>query len=133
MQQPSLQSLDVNGDGQAELLYDFTDNYGCNGAPSVFSCGSLGCPDLLAEQRGGVWRTIGFLDASDAVAAEALSPEAGSAYGMIRGGCVGDRPCDELTYYRWDGNTYSATMIEVAGHRVDVKPGALRKETWQER
>ncbi len=126
MQQSSLQSLDVSGDGQAEFLFDFAENYQCDGAPSVFSCGSLGCPVLLTERRDGLWRTIGLLDAGDAVAAEALSPEPGSAYGMLRGGCVGVRPCDELTYYRWDGSAYSATMIEAGGHWVDIAPGGLQ-------
>lgn len=126
MQQSSLQSLDVNGDGQAEFIFDFAENYQCNGSPSVFSCGSLGCPVLLTEQRDGLWRTIGLLDAGDAVAAEALPPEPGAAYGVLRGGCGGIRPCDELTYYYWDGSAYSATMIEAGGHWVDIAPGGLQ-------
>ena len=123
--QPSVQALDVNGDGLSEFLYDVTENYYCDGAPSILSCGSRGCPVLLAEQRDGAWHTIGYFNPIDAVAVEVLAPEPGSAYGVLRGGCVGQRPCDELTHYSRDGSTYAAAMIEAGQNWVDVAPGGL--------
>jgi hypothetical protein len=119
-ERPSLLSLDVNGDGTIELLYDATQNYYCEGAPSALTCGSLGCPVSLFEQRDGRWISIGVLSAGDVDGAEVLVPAAGERYGAIRGGCAGDRPCDELTYYRWNGNAYAATEIHARGHWVDV-------------
>jgi hypothetical protein len=125
LQPPSLQSVDVNGDGQFEFLYDVTENFQCDGAPSVFSCGSLGCPVPLFEKRNGAWIAIGFLSTGDAAAIEVLMPEPGLRYGTLRGGCAGDRPCEEWTYYRWNGSAYQRTMIEVRGHWVDVAPDGL--------
>jgi hypothetical protein len=119
--QPALQSLDVNGDAKPEILIDLAENYLCDGAASVFSCGSLGCATTLFERRNGSWSAIGFLNALDAPAAEVLASQPGSTYGTLRGGCSGERPCDELTYYQWDGNSYQPTLIEVRGHWVDRK------------
>lgn len=125
MRQPSLQSLDVNGDGQSEFLYDVTENYQCDGAPSVLSCGSLGCPVLLLEEHDGAWNTIGLLNTGDAVAAEVLLPEPGMQYGTLRGGCAGERPCEEMTYYVRDGSAYLETMIDANGQWVDIAPAGL--------
>ncbi|MGB7220794.1 MAG: hypothetical protein WBD07_18485 [Vicinamibacterales bacterium] len=122
-ERPSLASLDVNGDGNAELLYDATENFRCDGAPSVFSCGSLGCPVSLFERQAGGWTLIGAISAKDAPALEALTPEPGARYGRLRGGCAGDRPCEEWTYYRWDGGAYQGTAIDVRGHWVDTANG----------
>jgi hypothetical protein len=119
-QQASLQSLDVNGDGQAEFIYNFNENFYCDGAPSVFSCGSLGCPIALFEKRGDTWAAIGSLGESDSIAVEVLAPEPGSAYRTLRGGCAGQRPCEELTYYQWAGGYYQETMIETRGVWVDI-------------
>jgi len=124
-QRPSLRSLDVDGDGRAEFLYDATENYRCDGAPSLFSCGSLGCPVSLFERHAGGWSTIGVMSAEDAPAAEVLTPAPGARYGTLRGGCAGDRPCEEWTYYLWDGSAYQDAMIEARGHWVDIANGGL--------
>jgi len=122
---PVVSTLDVNADGKPEFLFDFTENYECDGAPSVFSCGSLGCPTSLIERVDGTWRNIGALNAEDVPAIEALAPEGQTRYGMLRGGCSGSRPCDQWAYYRWDGASYQRAMIEARGHWVDVAPGGL--------
>jgi len=124
-QQPSLQSLDVNGDGQSEFLYDFTENFVCDNSPSVFSCGSLGCPVVLTQKRDGIWNTIGTLRSYDAFRAELLAAEGDSAYGIVRAGCGGKRPCEEMWHYRWDGSAYQITTIEVRGHVVDFANDGL--------
>jgi len=40
-------SLDVDGDGGAEVLVDLAANFDCEGVPGVFACGSTDCPFLL--------------------------------------------------------------------------------------
>lgn len=120
-----LQSLDVNGDGRLEFLFDATQSYYCDGAASVFSCGSLGCPVALVAADGSQWRAIGALSARAATATEVLAPAPGQTYGTLRGGCAGVTPCDTWTYYDWTGTGYEATMIEARGHRVDIAPGGL--------
>lgn len=120
---PSVTSLDVNGDGVAELLYNAAENYRCDAAPSLFDCGSLGCPVSLYERQSRGWSRIGAFSATDAPRLEALAPEPGARYGMLRGGCAGDRPCEEWTYYRWVGRAYAAVMIEARGHTVDIANG----------
>ncbi len=125
VQRPSLGSLDVNGDGNDEFLYDATDNYQCEGAASLFSCGSLGCPVSLFERRANAWVAIGAIRATDAPAAEVLTPAPGDRYGILRGGCAGDRPCGEWTYYRWNGSAYQDAMIDVRGSWVDIANGGL--------
>jgi hypothetical protein len=124
-ERPSLWSLDVNGDGRDEFLYDATDNFSCEGAASVFSCGSLGCPVSLFEQRGTAWFAIGAMRASDVPAAEVLPPAPGEPRGTLRSGCVGDRPCDERVYYRWNGRAYEDAWIDVRGRWVDIANDGL--------
>jgi len=121
----SLWSLDVNGDGREEFLYDATDNFHCEGAASVFSCGSLGCPVSLFERRATAWVAIGAMRPTDVPAAEVLPPAPGERYGMLRGGCAGDRPCDEVTYYRWNGSAYDSSLIDVRGNWVDLANDGL--------
>ena len=122
-QRPSVASLDVNGDGTAELLYNAADNYRCDTAPSLFDCGSLGCSVPLFEHQSRGWSLIGAFRSNDTPGLEVLAPEPGGRYGMLRGGCAGDRPCEEWTYYRWDGRAYVAAMIEARGHPVDLANG----------
>ncbi|AMN45705.1 hypothetical protein ACG33_00995 [Steroidobacter denitrificans] len=61
--QPVLTGIDVNGDGRREFLFRLDESVACEGAWSVFSCGSLGCPFMLYEERGSTWRPIGAIDA----------------------------------------------------------------------
>jgi len=116
--------LDVEGDGKNEMLVDLTRNYICYGAPSVSSCGSLGCPYFLYSRRGDGWVEIGAVGADDAPRIEVLAAKAGTP-APLRGGCQGERPCSELTHYEWKGNIYDRAWIEFRGHIVDVVPGGL--------
>ncbi len=118
-------SLDVDADGVAEILIDVTQAFGCVGAASVFSCGSLGCPVSLYAKDDGDWRIIGAVNASDAPGIEVLPAPPGTRYRTLRGGCVGERPCDELTHYTWQESRYEWSTIEARGHWVDVAPGGL--------
>ena len=117
-------SLDVDGDGKNEVLIDLTENFTCYGAPSVFSCGSLGCPYFLYSQRGDAWMELGAVNADDAPGIEVLAATAGTP-GTLRGGCGGQKPCSELAYYAWHGTAYEWTWIEFHGHLVDVAPYGL--------
>lgn len=123
---PAAWMLDANRDGSPEFLYDLTQNYFCDGAPSVFACGSLGCPSLLYGQKDDAWVVLGYINADDAGAIEVLETTGTSGYASLRGGCGGSRPCKELTHYTWNGESYDRTLIEVGATTVDVAPGGLR-------
>ena len=116
--------LDVESDGRNEMLVDLTGNYVCQGAPSVSSCGSLGCPYFLYAPRGEGWAEIAAIAAEDAPKIEVLAGSAGGP-ATLRGGCVGERPCEELTHYQWNGAIYERAWIEFRGTPVDVVPGGL--------
>lgn len=124
MPEASVWSLDVDADGKAEVLVDLTQNFTCYGAPSVYSCGSLGCPYFLYTQRGKAWVELGAVNADDAPAIEVLDTTAGTP-ATLRGGCLGERPCSEMTHYAWKGHAYQRSWIEYRGHIVDVVPGGL--------
>lgn len=124
MADPEAWTLDVDGDGKSEMLVDLTKNYICYGAPAVSSCGSLGCPHFLYAQRGDAWVELGAVNADDAPKIEVLDGPAGTP-ATLRGGCLGHRPCSELTHYEWKGEAYEASWISYRGHAVDVVPGGL--------
>ncbi len=124
--EPVVWSLDVDGDASAEVLVDLTQNLDCQGAPSVFSCSSLGCPFFLYAKRGDTWVELAAINADDAPGIEVL-PAAEGAYATLRGGCMGMQPCSELTHYEWSGSAYKRTWIDFKGNAVDVAPGSLMK------
>lgn len=117
-------SLDVDGDASAEVLVDLTENLDCQGAPGVFSCGSLGCPFLLYKKRDDTWVELGAINADDAPGVAVLPAPDGS-YATLRGGCTGLRPCSEQTHYEWKDGAYVRTWIDFKGQPVDVAPGGL--------
>ena len=122
--EPEAWILDVDDDGNSEMLVDLASNYLCYGAPSVFSCGSLGCPYFLYSPRGDGWTEIAAISAEDAPKIEVLAGTKGEP-AVLRGGCVGERPCDELTHYQWNGAIYERAWIEFRGTPVDVVAGGL--------
>ena len=124
MPEAGIWSLEVDADDVSEVLVDLTQNFTCYGEPSVFSCGSLGCPYFLYAQRGESWVELGAVNADDAPGIEVLTAKAGTP-ATLRGGCLGQRPCSELTYYKWKGNAYERSWIEYRRHIVDVVPNDL--------
>jgi hypothetical protein len=117
-------SLDVDGDASAEVLVDLVGNFDCEGAPDAFACGSTGCPFLLFKKRDDTWAEIGAINADDGPGIEVL-PAAEGTFATLRGGCLGQQPCSELTHYEWKGQAYARTWIDFKGHPVDVAPGGL--------
>jgi hypothetical protein len=111
-------AIDVNGDGRQELVFELNGNVACEGAYSVFSCGSLGCPKALYELRNGVWTVIGGISAS-APEDLALRRDAASDGHRALEVCSQER-CRERWIYEWLGTTYDATRLEVGGARVDI-------------
>lgn len=116
-------SLDVDGDASAEVLVDLVGNFDCVGAPGAFACGSTGCPFLLYKKRDDTWAEIGAINADDGPGIEVL-PAAEGTFATLRGGCLGQQPCSELTHYEWNGQAYQRTWIDFKGHPVDVAPGS---------
>ncbi len=121
-------SLDVDGDASAEILVDLVGNFDCEGAPGAFACGSTGCPFLLYKKRDDTWAEIGAINADDGPGIEVLPAEEGK-YATLRGGCLGQQPCSEYTYYEWKGQKYDRTWIDFKGFAVDVAPGGLMNIT----
>jgi hypothetical protein len=121
-------SLDVDGDASAEVLVDLIGNFDCEGAPGAFACGSTGCPFLLYKKREDTWAEIGAINADDGPGIEVLPAPEGS-FATLRGGCLGQQPCSELTHYEWKGQAYQRTWIDFKGHPVDVAPGGLMRLT----
>ena len=117
-------SLDVDGDASAEVLVDLVGNFDCEGAPGAFACGSTGCPFLLYKKRDDTWAEIGAFNADDGPGIEVL-PAAEGTFATLRGGCLGQQPCSELTHYEWKGQAYERTWIDFKGHPVDVAAGGL--------
>lgn len=124
IEEPIAWSLDVDGDASAEILVDLRQNMDCQGAPDVFSCGSLGCPFFLYAKRDDSWVELGAINADDAPAIEVLPGPAGTP-ATLRGGCNGMQPCSEKTYYEWKGTSYVRSWIDFRGYAVDVAPGGL--------
>jgi hypothetical protein len=121
-------SLDVDGDASAEVLVDLVGNFDCEGAPTAFACGSTGCPFLLYKKRDDSWAEIGAINADDGPGIEVLPAEEGK-FATLRGGCLGQQPCSELTHYEWKGQAYARTWIDFKGHPVDVGADAGRLMT----
>jgi hypothetical protein len=111
-------AIDVNADGRQELMFELDGNVACEGAYSIFSCGSLGCPKALYELRDGTWTVIGSIFAltpEDVVLRRDASRDGHRALEV----CQQER-CRERWIYEWLGTTYDATRLEVRGARVDI-------------
>jgi hypothetical protein len=111
-------SIDVNGDERQELAFELDGNVQCEGAYSVFSCGSLGCPKSLYELRNGEWTVIGSIYAS--VPEELTLGGAAAADGHRTLEVCAKEKCAERWFYEWLGATYDGTRLEVLGAKVDV-------------
>jgi hypothetical protein len=117
----SIWSLDVNGDGKKEYIYEIGANVGCINAASIFECGSLGCAQSLVQEQKGAWVTIGGIGAFDPGAIEVLPAGTASGYHDLKVNCVdGNPPCVESVFYQWNGQLYDSNFSEVRGFHVDV-------------
>ena len=114
-------TADFNGDQKPEYLFEFSANLYCVGAPSLFSCGSLGCPVGLYERRDGSWRSIGAVGEGEPESLEILAGDGRSGHRDFRTGCIDGGPCAEHAYFQWAGEGYEMTKLEVRGFDVDVK------------
>src|SRR5262249_26325393 len=113
-------AVDVNGDGRQELSFEYAGNVYCEGVPSLFDCGSLGCPKLLYEEQAGARRIIApdiYADSMQSVTV--LAPAAGQHYGTLRVGCGGETVCPEYWIHAWTGTSYERDRVEVRGFPVD--------------
>jgi hypothetical protein len=111
--------LDVDGDAIPEFIFEYAGNVQCEGAWSVFDCGSLGCSKALYQKHRGAWRMIAAISADSPQTLELTDVAAAHGYRDLRVGCEGDDPCPVYSYYHWDGGQYEPTHLEVRGHRVE--------------
>jgi hypothetical protein len=100
-------ALDVNGDGRNELLFELDGNVTCEGAWSVFSCGSVGCPKTLYELRDGAWAAVGRI-AAEAPAQVTLARAAAQDGHRTIEVCANDG-CSAPLSYEWLGTAYELT------------------------
>jgi hypothetical protein len=117
-------SFDVNADGHAEYLVNLEEIVDCQGAPSVFSCGSLGCPALMYEKHNGTWQLIAEIYTDDMQSIEALGSSAGGRHRELRIGCQGENPCREFWFYQWKAGQYERERVEVRGFGVNFSTSA---------
>ncbi|HZF16823.1 MAG TPA: hypothetical protein VE046_12860 [Steroidobacteraceae bacterium] len=117
-------TLDLNGDHKKEYGLEYEGNVSCDGAPSVFSCGSLGCPVTLYENFQGGWRAIGQVSSGGIHAIELLTSRAPGGYRDLRVGCGTGDTCAEFAYLHWTGATYEAQWLEVRGFKVTFSDAA---------
>jgi hypothetical protein len=109
-------SLDVDGDGSAEIAFELEGNVACADAASVFSCGSLGCEKTLYRLSDATWRAIGSFRAAVPEDVALAATPAGSGYAPLEI-CARDS-CAERWIHEWRGEAYEATRIDVRGARV---------------
>ncbi len=110
--------LDVDGDATPEFVFEYESNVQCEGAWSVFGCGSLGCPKAIYRKHAGAWRAIAAISADAPETLELTGVAVELGYCDLRVGCV-DAPCAVHSYYHWTGEQYELTHLEVRGHRVE--------------
>jgi len=117
-------SFDVNSDGHPEYLVNLEEIVECKGAPSVFSCGSLGCPALMYEQHARTWQLIGEIYADAMESIEALGTAGAGRHRELRVGCQGENPCREYWFYEWRVGQYERERLEVRGFGVNFSTSA---------
>jgi len=111
-------SIDVNGDERPEHAFALDEIVHCEGAPSLFSCGSLGCPKALYGERDGTWRLIGSLSAlsrDDIALSNAVHAD---GYRDLVVGCSTAEECVRWTY-AWRDDFYEPVEAVVRGYRVE--------------
>jgi hypothetical protein len=111
-------TFDVNGDKRPEHAFEIGDVVRCDGAPSAFSCGSLGCPKGLYGEVAGAWRPIGALSASSRDSIELTATVHADGYRDLTIGCDPALACVERWQYLWRDGFYEADSVDVRGHRV---------------
>jgi hypothetical protein len=117
-QEGNVWSIDVNGDERQELVFELDGNVQCEGAYSVFSCGSLGCPKSLYELRDGQWTVIGSLYVSVPEELTLAATPASDGHRTLE--VCAKQGCAERWFYEWLGTAYDSTRLEVRGAPVDV-------------
>jgi hypothetical protein len=120
--QPEVWTVDVNVDGTREYAFELNDIVSCEGAWSVFSCGSLGCPKGIYQHVDGVWRQIAVIWASTPRMLQVLDEPIGQSYKDLRVGCddgVAESRCCEYWYSPWRGTQYERSHLDVRGLRVE--------------
>ena len=116
--EPSIWAIDVDGDGAAEYILDNQTLARCEGAWSIFGCGSLGCPKTLHQKRDGAWQAVGQFWADAPESVHVLeTPADGNR--DLRIGCAYEDPCPEYWYAQWTNGHYERTYLEVRGRRVE--------------
>jgi hypothetical protein len=107
-------SLDIDGDGQSEYLYEFNANFYCDGAASLFSCGDSECLKVMYRKEQGKWRDIGAFNGTGIY----VLPNTGKTpYPDLKVLCDDTGQCDSITY-RWNGDKYEEIALSLRGYTI---------------
>ena len=87
-----------------ELLLDLNRNVTCEGAYSLFSCGSLVCPKTLYELRDGAWVAAGSIAAASPQQLRLGRAAAADGHRTLE--VCGNDACSERSTYEWRGMMY---------------------------
>jgi hypothetical protein len=107
-------SLDFDGDGQAEYLYEFNANFDCDGAASLFSCGDSECPKVLYRKEQGKWRGIGAFDSTRIFT---LPSTGKTPHPDLKVLCDDTGQCDSVNY-SWNGAKYEENGLSLRGYSI---------------
>jgi hypothetical protein len=111
-------AFDADDDTRDEYAFDVGDLVTCDGAFSIFDCGSLGCPKVLFSQRQGSWEAVGeiFAAGPDAVT---LGAETHDGWHDLVVGCSpAGSACAERWTYVWRDGAYDRDTVDVRGNPV---------------
>jgi hypothetical protein len=111
-------AFDADGDARDEYAFDAGDLVTCDGAFSVFDCGSLGCPKILYTQRPSSWQASGELFAAgpDAITLGATVHD--GWHDLVVGCSPAGSACAERWTYVWRDGAYERDTVDVRGHAV---------------
>jgi hypothetical protein len=133
-------SLDVDADETPDyFLFDSAASVVCEGAPSLFSCGSLGCSKTLyrhlppghdcrqsrprdRSHTDAIWQALGGIHVDRVETLTLL------ASGALRVDCSDGPECTEQRFYVPRQGHYQVDHLQVRDHRVEVadSPHGLR-------
>lgn len=111
----TIYSLDINGDGQKEFLYEIGANFQCDSSASLFSCGSSDCPWTLYRKEQGKWHNLGAIYGGTRIS---VVPSAGkSSHPDLKVLCDDTNACDSAAYH-WDGARYQQIETSMKGYTI---------------
>lgn len=110
----ALYGVDINADGQQEYLFEFNENFSCDGAAGLFACGiSSNCPYGLFQKHQDRWHEIGQIHGNQV----SVSHKENSEHTDLVVACEDTTKCDQKIY-RWNGKSYEEFKLTFRGVEI---------------